>query len=181
MKRYIYIIWLIWTCSSCQERTSQHQHKNIDRISQKLKSGDTLSILSLQNKKSNFLNYSVILIRLSDLDKSGYRIKIITVTKNNNEKMATIVLPNSEDVKNFSISKIEQTVTGFKIIANWGGGNYFYRREFYFTNRMNEIYLDSINMNSYIHESEIQNNETKIINPPIPINKFEILNYLNNE
>jgi hypothetical protein len=85
-----------------------------------------------------------------------------------------------EDVKNFSVNEIIETESGFKIAVNWGGGNYFYSRNFYFTFKENQFYFDSIKINNYIQDTDKKINTTKIISPSISIDKFDILLYLEN-
>lgn len=139
----------------------------------------TLSVLNLKGKQyDKDVNYRV--LSLYSLDDKGYRItstRRIELRKNDSI-LATIKLPNSEDVKNFSVSKIKQTNIGFKIVVNWGGGNFFYRREFEFEFIENHFFLDYVRMSFYYHKDDKKVIIGKQITPPIPIQKFKILDYL---
>jgi hypothetical protein len=143
---------------------------------------DTQFILILRNKPFERLDYQV--IKLSNLDREGCQInstKRIELTKQN-KTIAIISLPYpDEEIKNFSVNKIEETINGFKIFVDWGGGNYFYGRCFYFNFKNGQFYLDSLNMKSYVLEPEKHMKITKKIRPPIVINEFMILHYLENE
>jgi len=116
---------------------------------------------------------------LSDTDELGYRIKKIVVTQNS-KTIASILLPNPEDVKNFSVTKIEETKNGFKISINWGGGNYIYDMVYFFAYKSGQFYLNSIETNNYGPDTDVAR-KTKKINPPIPIDKFDIISYLDND
>ena len=177
MKAAIYSM-LSLLCMSCRGQNIQHKADNSK--TEKVTPIDTVSILPLRNKHYSPFSYVILRLELSDFDKSGHSIKKIAVTQNN-KTVASILLPNSEDVKNFSISEIAETERGFKIVVDWGGGNYFYGRKFYFTIKGNQFYLDSLEMNSYTQEREKETKTTKKINPPIPIGKFDIISYLDNE
>lgn len=177
MKIIIYITLSIF-CVSCNGQNVQHKSNN--RKIEKVTTIDTISILPLKNKCYSPFSYVILRLELSDFDKSGHRIKKIVINQGN-KTVASVLLPNSEDIKNFSISEIVEIERGFKIVADWGGGNYFYGREFYFTFKANQFYFDSLEMKSYIQEPEKETKKTKKIIPLIPINKFDIIRYLDNE
>lgn len=177
MKIAIYITLTV-SCMSCSGQNI-HNEPNNSKV-QKVTSIDTASVLLLQNKHYNPFSYNVLRLELSNLDKSGYRIKKIVLNRDN-KTIGSILLPNSEDVKNFSISKIAETRSGFKIVVDWGGGNYFYQRVFYFAFKDKQFYFVGLEMKSYEQDTEKEIKTTKKISPPIPINKFDIINYLDNE
>jgi hypothetical protein len=165
-------------CVSCSGQKVPHKSNN--RETKTVTTIDTVSILRLKNKHYSPFSYVILQLKLSDFDKSGHRIKKIVVNQYN-ETVASILLPNSEDVKNFSISEIAEIERGFKIVVDWGGGNYFYGREFYFTFKDTQFYLDSFEMRSYTQEPEKETKRIKKISPLIPIDKFDIISYLDNE
>ncbi|MFY7936402.1 MAG: hypothetical protein ACOVOQ_03415 [Flavobacterium sp.] len=176
MKTVIYIILSVF-CISCRGQNIQHQANN--KNTAEVISVDTVSVLSLRN--GQYSNFKI--LRLYNLGNDGNRIDStnrIELTKDN-KTVASIILPNSEDVKNFSTSKIEETKDGFKIVVDWGGGNYFYGREFYFRFKGTQFYLDTIEMSNYIQEAEKEIRKINKISPPLPIDKFDIHNYLDNE
>ncbi len=179
MKTLIYIILSVF-CVSCNGQNIQNSEKNKSTRGAKLM--DTLSILPLISKQYSNSDYKV--LRLCNLDGEGYQIKSterLEMTQQN-KVVASISLPiPDEDIKNFSVSKIEETDGGFKIVTDWGGGNYFYGREFYFTFKNSQFYLDSLKVKSYTQEPEKETKTTKKISPQIPIDKFNILLYLENE
>lgn len=139
---------------------------------------DTLSILQLTNKLYGNSDFKV--LRICNLDNEGYQNKVtsrIELTQEN-KTVASISLPiPDEEVKNFSVTKIEETKNGFEIAVNWGGGNNIYDVEFYFTFRDNQFYLDEIKTGKYGADTEVTGT-TKKMSPPIPIDKVEIINYL---
>ncbi len=180
MRNIIYIILLVF-CISCNGQSVQYGSSN-----RSTKDGtpiiDTLSIVSLKNKQYEGVDYKV--LRLCNLDSSGYWIdtsRRIELTREN-KTVVSISLPiPDEDLKNFSITKLEETDSGFKVVANWGGGNNFYGREFCFTFKGEQFYLDSLKMSSYTQEPEKENKTIKTISPSIPIDAFDIFQYFENE
>ncbi|WP_259016613.1 hypothetical protein [Emticicia fluvialis] len=151
------------------------QHSNTKELPLK----DTLSVLSLRNKQYTSLNYKV--LKVCDLDNEGYHIKStcrIELTQQH-KTIASIKLPVADvEVRNFSVSKIEEINSGFKIVVDWGGGNYFFEREFYFTFKDKRFYLTTLKLTNYIHEPEKTTKRTQQLNPPINIEKFDIIKYL---
>ncbi len=94
----------------------------------------------------------------------NYRILHLKFIQNNKEKisllrngknLSSISLPVSDiEVKNFSVAQIKETDNGFKLLVNWGGGNYFYERQFFFVYKDEEFYLSSIQGKKYVQTSE---------------------------
>lgn len=178
MKTIICVV-LSMLCVSC---VGQRVHDGNKKKTEESLLKDTLFILPLKNRQYEQLDYKI--LRLCNLDsernqiKSTRRIELIR----GNKAVASLSLPvPDEEVKNFSVNEITETEKGFKIVVNWGGGNYFYGREFYFNFKDTQFYLDSLIMKSYIQEPEKEIMSTKSIMPPIPINRVKILEYLENK
>ena len=96
--------------------------------------------------------------------------------------MADISLPIADfDVKNFSVDTIEEINNGFKLSVNWGGGNDFYGRDFYFEYVENSFYLGKLMNRSYHLDSEKEISKKRNIIPPIRIDKLIISEYVKNE
>ena len=179
MKTVIYIIISIF-CVWCNGQIIQNNEKN--KNTKGVIPMDTLSILQLTNNQYGSSNYKV--LRLCNLDSNGYWIdstRRIELTRDNKTLVSFSLPVPDEEVKNFSVSRIAETKSGFIIVADWGGGNYFFGRKFYFNFRDNQFYLDSLKMNSHVQEPEKETCVTKKISPPIPIDKFGIFQYLENE
>ena len=155
------------------------QLKGVTIYSKKVITIDTISVLSFRNEL--YLNYKI--LQLYNLEDGGNKINStnrIELTKEN-KTIDIIFLPSSEDIKNFSLSKIEETNDGFKIVVNWGGGNYFYGKEFYFKFKNGRFYFNRFQINNCILAPKKETRKTKVVFPPLSINKFNILNYLDNE
>lgn len=158
---------------SCKGQNLQQMKKNKNSI--ETAKIDTISRLMLRNNQYRNDNYEI--LHLSDINNG---IKKIEITKNNSRSTAFTLPRTDNEIKNFSVSKITETSLGFKIVVDWGGGNNFYGRVFYFTFKGNQFYLDIIEMNSYTLESE-KKSLTKKIMPQISVEKFDITKYLENE
>lgn len=144
----------------------------------KAKITDTLSILPLMSEAYGNTNYK--LLQLCSLDSKGYqiistrRIELIQESK----LIASISLPIAdEDVKNFSIKKIAETKKGFEVVINWGGGKNIYDVKFNFIFRDHQFYLDEVLTSKYGPDTD-EATLLKKINPPISIDKFKIIDYL---
>ena len=156
MKVLIFIILLI-SCMSCSKQHSQNSDKkvvDIDTSSILALRIDTVSMLQLRNKIYGDSDYKV--LRLFDLDNEGYDIgstSRIELTENNNIVVSLLFPRPDAEPANFGVDTIMETKNGFKIIFSWGGGNYFYRREFYFVFKrsfnsgyqQNDILIDTVN------------------------------------
>lgn len=103
----------------------------------------------------------------------------------NGEIIATLNLPNSGEVKNYSVEKVEKTKEGFKLLADWGGWNNHYNLQYYFKCESQNFYLYKMHIESIGNKDPGDPNnwkkkETKI-EPNISIDKFSIPDYLGNE
>lgn len=74
--------------------------------------------------------------------EDGFYRKSLLV-KNNNKDIASIDLPSSEDVKNFSVN-MKKHKKGFVLECSYGGGNNLYSRHFYFKGDKDSMYLYKI-------------------------------------
>lgn len=175
MKTLIYIMLSVF-CLSCKGQNIQDSGKN--KRTKEAMPIDTISILSLKNKQYGSNNYKV--LQLCNLDSEGYQNKStsrIDLTKSN-KAVCSISLPiPDEEVKNFSVTKIVETTNGFEVAVNWGGGNNIYDVDFSFVFRDSQFYLDEIKTGKYGTDTEVTR-ITKKINPPIPINKVKIIDYI---
>lgn len=82
-----------------------------------------------------------------------------------------------EEVKNFSVTKIAETRTGFEVAVNWGGGNSIYDVAFFFVFKDARFFLDKVSTSRYGADTR-SNRTTKKIDPPVPIDKVKIAKYL---
>ena len=160
----IYIIVLFF-CVSCQ---GQQSKKSIPSRTEII---DTLNVLTLKEKRYKIAH-------LGNRDNGREQIQLLK----NNIQISSILLPVAdEEVKNFSVNKMEETQKGFKISVDWGGGNYFYERIFFFSYKENKFYLDTLEINNFTQEPEKKTTITKAINPPIEISKLNIFDYIKND
>jgi hypothetical protein len=170
--RIIMIILLLLFSVSCQGQSEKKVAESIKVASQKV--SDTLSVLSLKNIPQN--NYIVLYLSFSESSEDKIRLmKYDTI-------VSDISLPITDvDVKNFSVDKIKETNNGFKLSVNWGGGNDFYGRDFYFEFVKNSFYLNRLESKSYHLDSKKEISREERIIPPVSINKFILSEYIKNE
>lgn len=170
MKLFIIIFSLFFL--SCN---SQNSKKKNNQISISKQINDTIIAIFLDDKY--YLNNSYKVIYLID-DSENKTIKLI----NNDSVVGSILLPKTDDeVKNFSVESILKTKKGFQINVNWGGGNYFYGREFFFNYINDNFYLDSVKYKSSFENDIKTINSLKKINDSIIFNRFDIQPYIENE
>ncbi|WP_243347616.1 hypothetical protein [Parabacteroides sp. FAFU027] len=114
-------------------------------------------------------------VQLVYSDKSNR--KYIQLSQDN--KLTTSIrLPIPDDeVKNFSVDKIEETNTGFKLNVSWGDMYYYYNREFYFCFINKKFYLSEIKVRDKIYDPQKTINKVQKLNKPVPIEKFNIFQY----
>ena len=100
------------------------------------------------------------------------------------ELVMTVDLPNSGEVKNFTLEKVEKTKNGFKLLADWGGWNNHYNLQYHFKCENQNFYFYKMQIESIGNEDPGDPNnwkkEEKNIDPNVSIEKFSILNYLGN-
>lgn len=110
--------------------------------------------------------------------EDGFYRKSLLV-KNNNKDIASIDLPSSEDIKNFSVN-MKKHKKGFILECSYGGGNNLYSRHFYFKGDKDSMYLYKIiGMHSKPNSNKIIT-ENIYIRPQIDIRNFNIVNYIDN-
>lgn len=110
--------------------------------------------------------------------EDGFYRKSLLV-KNNNKDIASIDLPSSKDIKNFSVN-MKKHKKGFVLECSYGGGNNLYSRHFYFKGDKDSMYLYKIiGMHSKPNSDKIIT-EKKYIRPQIDIRNFNIVNYIDN-
>ncbi len=175
MKKIIYFIFTIICISSKSESFYINKLNNINLNSIQV---DTISQLLLNNKFYKNNEFKVIcLSKLENENNNFFLTKTIILVKNNN-LLATIKLPiANDDVKNFSVTKIIETVNGFKILISWGGGNNIYNLEYYFYYKKNEFYFVKLKRKEYGPNTKVTT-KLKNIKPMIAIKNFEIINYI---
>lgn len=177
--KFICVLIVITFCFSCKGQENYRkmigkENKETNAISF-IKSIDTLSVLKLKGDRYKETKYQV--LKLYNFDKDLFSIEVVK----NQSLLKIIKLPSVEDVKNFSVSAMIETNDGFKILTNWGGGNYFYKREFSFVFIGNEFYFSSLMKESYKQNSNKEVRTIEKIHPLIPLNKFDISLYFENE
>lgn len=137
----------------------------------------------LDCNKSN--DYSFAVVENTNRKKDGYPIvpKDLNIL-NGKSVIAKIEMPNAE-AKNFRLISAEKDKIGFEINVNWGGGNYYYDIKYNFKCEEDNFYLYKVIKDSFSTTNPDSGNlldkkETKItiIEPNIPIEKFEMTNYL---
>ncbi len=101
--------------------------------------------------------------------KEGEFVKKLLISKNRKD-IVSIVLPSSEEVKNFD-ANIKKYRTGFILETLYGGGENFYTRSFYFK---------CIKGNLFLPNSDKKLVNTKNIRPQINVRNFNIQYYLEN-
>lgn len=110
--------------------------------------------------------------------EDGFYRKSLLV-KNNNKDIASIDLPSSEDIKNFSVN-MKKHKKGFILECSYEGGNNLYSRHFYFKGDKDSMYLYKIiGMHSKPNSDKIIT-ENIYIRPQIDIRNFNIVNYIDN-
>lgn len=169
--RIIMIILLLFSVS-CQGQPEKKVAESTKVVSQKV--SDTLSVLSLKNIAQD--DYKVLYLSFSESSEDKIRLmKDDTI-------VSDISLPITDvDIKNFSVDKIEEINNGFKLSVNWGGGNDFYGRDFYFEYVKNSFYLNRLKSKSYHLDSEKEISKEEKIIPPVSINRFVLSEYIENE
>lgn len=163
--KYTYFLLAALSFFSCKKQNINYQEKHID----------TLEILHLNNNPFREKQYKILLLynikkdsKSIDITRCGFPIK-------------KIIVPNSVDVKNFSVSQITETDQGFKIIVDWGGGCCFYIREFDFIYKNGSFYFSNLLKIFYsVNSDDIRKNPEKI-DPLIPLNKFYMPIYIQND
>ncbi len=158
-------------CTSCAEHAAggrlQRDHGQTP---------DTLTALALKNEIYGRDRYKVLHLQMIDSFE-----RIIRVLKNDTE-IAAVALPRADDeLKNFSLVGIEETQEGFSVTADWGGGNYFYTRVFYFAFRNDTFFLERIKVNNLRQPTEEEERRQEEIIPAIPIDEFDMREFLQNE
>lgn len=174
MRTRLTFVIVLFSCLSCQGHVTKKIFQNsTTNLSEGL---DTLNTLGLTGIKYDGVKYKI--IHIVDFDKGQEQIQLLE----NNIKTSTIWLPVAdEEVKNFSFSKMEETQKGFKILVDWGGGNDFYQRTFFFSFKAGKFYLDNLVISNFTQEPEKKKTKRKSIRPPIEISQLNILDYINNE
>lgn len=114
----------------------------------------------------------------SGFTKEGEFVRKLLINKNR-ESIVNIVLPSSEDVKNFN-ANIKKCKTGFILESFYGGGDNFYTRSFYFKCIKGNLFLYKIVGTHTIPDSDKKVVNTKNIKPEINIRNFNIRSYLEN-
>lgn len=102
-----------------------------------------------------------------------------------NETIIKIELPTGFEVKNFSLNSTKKTKNGFQMNTDWGGGLYHYEIQFDFRCKENNFYLYKVRKDSFSTTNPDSGNywdkketEEIKIEPNLPIEKFEISEYL---
>ena len=114
-------------------------------------------IITTQGKK-----YFVVQL-LRGLTEEGFYTRFLIVKKNK-KTIARIAFPSSEDVNNLSVN-INKNNNDCILECNYGGGENFYSRYFYFRCAKGGLYLYKIVGTHFIPDSDKKNNKKKIYTP----------------
>lgn len=165
----IIVIALLFFSVSCTGQSSKTSSVHMSKTDNQ-ENTDTLSVLDLN------YDYRVFHLSFSDSSKD-----IIRLTQNGC-LVVDILLPIADvDVKNFSVDQIKAFKKGFELSVNWGGGNNFYGRIFYFEFREDTIYLNKLQKKSYRLDSEKETLTDEKVLPPLRIDKIVLSEYIINE
>lgn len=115
-----------------------------------------------------------------DFTDEGYYAKFLLVTKNG-QPAKNIILPSSEDIKNFSAT-IKQYDNKWCIIeCQYGGGDNMYSRSFYFKCKDDDLYLYKCKaIGMHLVGDSYKKSSEKLKVQPISIMDFDTLPYLEN-
>ena len=196
MQLYSFILITILTaCASCngeksviqkieketvilQDTQKKVNYKNLPDV---LPTGiDTLIILKLLNKRHGQQKYSLVMVNTPELDADSNRIKRISLTTNNVE-IASLHLPNSENVKNFEVYKIQETSDGFVILTTWGGGNFIYNVNFYSEFKGNSFVFTKVETEMYGPDIDNENLPIERFKKEIPFEEFVLMAYFDGD
>ena len=102
------------------------------------------------------------------------------------ETVAKIELPKESEAKNFSLNTVTKTSDGFEVKIDWGGGVYHYEVQFNFRCKDNNFYLYEVKRKDLSTTNpdsgnflDKQESKTTKIEPNLPIEKFVMIEYLN--
>lgn len=138
---------------------------------------DTTDRLYFTVTKSNKNEFT--LFRIRDLDSLGFEKKnsnIILILKGDSE-IARIIVPSSEEIKNFQIAEIKKSASGFNIISSWGGGNWLWDVINHFEFRGNDCYLVRTSITQY-GPNKVPRKIHKVSKPAIRAAEFTFEKYL---
>lgn len=177
--RLVLVVLVCVLSTSCQIKSTKIDTKN--GLEKKLL--DTISSVSLEGLTSIDKKDYYRVTHLYDLDKNGYKIDSThrIVLSKNDKTISNLQMPTSDNVKNFSISNILETPNGFAILTNWGGGNFFYNKEFYFVFKENQFYLDNIKTTNFVLDAQSETTSINEIEPRLLISKFDINHFIQNK
>ena len=130
-------------------------------------------IISTQEKK-----YFVVQL-LRGLTEEGFYTRFLIVKKKQKKTIARIAFPSSEDVKNLSVN-INKNNNDCILECNYGGGDNFYSRYFYFRCAKGGLYLYKIVGTHFIPDSDKKIIKKRYIHPQINIKRINFLYYLEN-
>lgn len=149
------------------------ENNNVTNMSNQ--ANDTITILFLNGKYYINNSFKVVYVIDETENKIIYLIDEVGV-------VSSILLPKSDEgVKNFSVDRILKTNRGFQIIVSWGGGSYFYHREFYFNYIKSDFYLDSIKYTDFFESDKKTICVLKKLKEPVVFKNVDIRAYIVNE
>ncbi len=165
----VFIIAYLFYSTSSIGQSSNIKSENASAIEGQ-KNVDTLQVLDIEN------GYKV--FHLNFVDGFGDKIRLIKYGR----VVADILLPVADnDVKNFSVNKIQTINNGLKLSVSWGGGNYFYERTFNFEFKDATLYLNKLQKKCYRLDSEQETVKDEDVVSPIKIDMFILSDYIENE
>ena len=91
--------------------------------------------------------------------------------------LKAIKLPGQE-VNGFSLNRARKTKAGFEFSIEYGSVNYYYK-QFTFICRRNKFYLSRVVVESFNkHNPETWYKKVIRVNPNLPLEKFEVTNFM---
>ena len=136
---------------------------------------DTLSVLTLDGDQYKDKVFKIIQLYSFEKDRNFIEVK------ENDSTLSIIRIPTGLEAKNLSVNDIVKTGTGFKILVDWGGGNYFYKRDFHFSFVNNQFLFVRLETSMYYLEDDKEEKKVIEIDPPILLHEFELMDYIVNE
>lgn len=164
IKLFSILISTLLIFGGCKERNFSHsrlQHKS---------SADTLDYFVL-GKHGEGYGYTLLYLLYSN---SSSQLKILK----DNFSIAILELPNSEDVKNFSVYAFGEYSEGFTMSTSWGGGSNHFKNIFYFSHKDGEFYLTKVKKEHFTLRTEQIEEKVQILDEPINIKKLHLEQFI---
>ena len=133
---------------------------------------DTLMFLELKEKQFAKDKYKILHIH------NRYNKKRFVGVSKNGETISSFSVPNPTDVKNFSLNKLHEIENGFRVDIDWGGGNNFYKRNYYFHFMEDRFVFTQVDKSNYNHGKDKEEKTLQKVDRPIMLENFDILEFI---